>query len=311
MTVKSLKIGTRGSPLALIQTGLVERALVAAHPGLAVERVIIKTSGDWRPEDGETRLSEVQGGKGLFAREIERALMDREIDCAVHSLKDMPSVLPDGLALDHVLERGDVRDAFVSYKYKSVAELPQGAKVGSSSLRRQSFILKERPDVDVAPIRGNVQTRLDKVKDGQFDATFLALAGLQRLDIKGDFIHPVSAQDMIPACGQAIIAIETRIDDTNTRTLLDAIHHTQSGLCGYIERAALQVLDGSCHTPIGAYARYEGAQIRFDLVVASGDGKRIYEDHAIGTVQNKRDAEEFGRALALKLKPRVPSDIFS
>jgi len=311
MSAKSLKIGTRGSPLALIQTGLVDQALQAAHPGLATERVIIRTSGDWKPEDGETRLSETQGGKGLFAREIERALMDREIDCAVHSLKDMPSFLPEGLALDHVLERADPRDAFVSYKYKSLSELPKGAKVGSSSLRRQSFILKDRSDLDVAPIRGNVQTRLDKLKDGQFDATFLALAGLQRLNVNGDFIHPVSVEDMTPACGQGIIAVETRIDDTGTRKLLDAINHKPTALCGIIERAALQVLDGSCHTPIGAYARYEGEAVLFDLVVSSGDGTRTYQDSAKGIVRSEKEAEEFGRALALKLKPLVPPDIFS
>ncbi len=311
MTLKSLKIGTRGSPLALIQTGLVEAALAAAYPGLATERVIIRTSGDWKPEDGETRLSETQGGKGLFAREIERALMDGEIDCAVHSMKDMSSFLPQGLGLDHVLKRGDPRDAFVSHKYKSMSELPKGAKVGSSSLRRQSFILKDRPDLDVAPIRGNVQTRLDKLKDGQFDATFLALAGVQRLNLQGDFIHPVSVEDMIPACGQAIIAIETRIDDVTTRKLFDAISDKPTALCGIVERAALQVLDGSCHTPIGAYARYEGDAVLFDLVVSSCDGTRVYQNSAKGIVRNEKEAEEFGRALALKLKPLVPPDIFS
>lgn len=308
MTAQIVKIGTRGSPLALRQTEMVEDALHKAHPTIEIERVIIKTSGDWRPEEGETRLSEVEGGKGLFAREIEKALLAGEIDCAVHSMKDMPSFLPEGLALDHCLPRADVRDAFVSFRFKSLMDLPQGAKIGSSSLRRQSFILNKRPDLVVAPIRGNVQTRLDKIKDGQFDATFLAMAGMTRLGITGHFIHPV--EEMVPACGQGIVTIETRMDDTKTRDLLNAIHHKSTGLAGYIERAALQVLDGSCHTPIGAYAREEGDEIVFDLVVGSCDGKRIFEEKAQARISTKEEAERFGRDVALKLKPRVPADIF-
>lgn len=308
MDGKILKIGTRGSPLAIRQTEMAILALNKAHPELKIEFVIIKTSGDWKPSDGETKLSESEGGKGLFAREIEIALLAGEIDCAVHSMKDMASFLPEGLALDHCLERADPRDAFISFQYKSLDELPQGAKVGSSSLRRQSHILGKRPDLDVAPIRGNVHTRLEKVKDGQFDATFLAMAGLNRLGISGDFIRPL--EDMVPACGQGIVTIETRKDDADTRSLLDAIHHKSTGLAGYIERAALQVLDGSCHTPIGAYARLEGNEMLFDLVVGSGDGKRIFEETASAEINTKEQAEEFGRATALKLKPRVPSDIF-
>lgn len=308
MTGKILKIGTRGSPLAIKQTEMTILALNAAHPALKIEFVIIKTSGDWKPSDGETRLSEVDGGKGLFAREIEKALLAGEIDCAVHSMKDMPSFLPEGLALDHTLEREDPRDAFVSFKYGFLEDLPKGAKVGSSSLRRQSYILSQRPDLDVAPIRGNVHTRLAKLQDGQFDATFLAMAGLNRLDISGDFIYPL--EDMVPACGQGIVAIETRSKDDETRSILDAIHHVETGYAGYIERAALQVLDGSCHTPIGAYARIENGDIVFDLVVGSGDGMRIFKESATARIASKADAESFGRDVALKLKPRVPADIF-
>lgn len=308
MTAKTLRIGTRGSPLALRQTEMVEEALRAVYPDLAMERVVILTSGDWKPEHGETKLSEAEGGKGLFAREIEKALLAGEIDAAVHSMKDMASFLPEGLALDHVLPRADVRDAFVSFDYTSFEDLPQGAVVGSSSLRRQSFILSKRPDLDVRPIRGNVQTRLDKVKDGQFAATFLAMAGLSRLGITGDFIHPVA--DMVPACGQGIVAIETRSNDAQTRSIFDCIHHAETGLCGVIERAALQVLDGSCHTPIGAYARREGAEIVLDLVVGSGDGKRIYEERDSASISNTEQAEAFGRTVAERLKPRVPADIF-
>lgn len=308
MTIQTLKIGTRGSPLALKQTAMVEEALGRSCPDVRVERVIIQTSGDWKPEQGETKLSEAQGGKGLFAREIEKALLAGEIDAAVHSMKDMPSFLPEGLSLDHVLPRADVRDAFISFEYKSLEDLPQGAIVGSSSLRRQSFILNKRPDLVVMPIRGNVQTRIDKVKDGQFAATFLAMAGLSRLGITGDFVHPLDA--MVPACGQGIVAIETRSNDAQTRSIFDSIHDVETGFCGMMERAALQVLDGSCHTPIGAYARRKGEEILFDLVVGSGDGKRIYEERGSASIASDKEAEEFGRAVALKLKPRVPADIF-
>ncbi len=310
MTVKTLKIGTRGSPLALKQTAMVEAALHKTHPAIETERVVIKTSGDWKPEDGEKPLSETEGGKGLFAKEIEEALMAGKIDCAVHSMKDMPSFLPAGLVLDHVLPRADARDAFISKKAKSYMNLPHGAVVGTSSLRRQSFLLSKRPDLKTVPLRGNVQTRLDKLDAGQADATFLAMAGLNRLGLSGDFIHPIDTAEMTPACGQGIVCIETRDNDEITRELLDAIHCDKTGLCGYIERAALQILDGSCHTPIGAYARFENGEVVFDLVVGSCDGKRMFEEKARGVVSSKEDAIKFGQDIANKLKPRVPADIF-
>lgn len=305
-----LKIGTRGSPLALRQTGMVASAIQAAHPGLEILTTVIKTSGDWKPEDGERRLSEVEGGKGLFAREIERALLAGEIDCAVHSMKDMPSFLPEGLALDHVMERADPRDVFISHKATSYMDLPQGAVVGTSSLRRQSIVLAKRPDLKVVPLRGNIQTRLAKLDEGQVDATFLALAGLSRLGIEGGNIYPISIEDMLPACGQAILAIETRQSDSKTRALLDVIHHNITGLCSYTERAALQTLDGSCHTPIGAYARYEGGRMLFDVAVAYGDGHAVFSENGSADVQDRKSAEAFGHMLAAKLKARVPSDIF-
>ena len=306
-----LKIGTRGSPLAVAQTAMVEGLLLAAHPNIRLERVIIKTSGDWKPEDGEKRLSEVEGGKGLFAREIEKALLNGSIDCAVHSMKDMPSFLPEGLALDHVLERADARDAFISRKVSSYMDLPQGAVVGTSSLRRQAFLLSRRPDLKVVPLRGNVATRLAKLDDGQVDATFLAMAGLHRLSMQGDYIHALPIAEMLPACGQGIIAIETREQDLETRALLDYIHDPQTGICAAAERAALQVLDGSCHTPIGAYAQIEGQELLFDLVVASGDGTCVFSETARAPVTDPASADAFGRAVAQTLKSRAPSDIFT
>jgi len=312
MTLKTLKIGTRGSPLALAQTAEVAKLLKEAHPDLSLTRVIIKTSGDWKPEDGETKLSEAEGGKGLFAREIEKALLENKIDCAVHSLKDMASVLPDGLVLDHVLKRADVRDAFISHKAKTLDELPKGAIVGTSSTRRSSFILSQRPDVQCVPIRGNVQTRLEKLEAGQVDATYLAMAGLGRLNISGDFIHPVEVGEMLPACGQGIIAIETKESDADVRSLLDSIHHRKTGLCSYVERAALRVLDGSCHTPIGAYARFKEGKLLFNLVLSSLDGKEMYEEAVQAeNILTKQDAVNLGAVTAKKIKVTAPKSLFT
>lgn len=311
MTKPVLKIGTRGSPLALTQTRMVEARLLAAYPGLGIEIVTIKTSGDWVPSDGEKRLSEIEGGKGLFAREIEKALLAGDIDCAVHSMKDMPSFLPEGLALDHALERADARDAFICRRASSYTDLSPAAVIGTSSLRRQAFVLARRPDLKIATLRGNVATRLEKLDDGQVDATFLAMAGLTRLGMSGDYIHPVSVDEMVPACGQGIIAIETRKDDMRTREMMESIHVNEAGLCGAAERSALQILDGSCHTPIGAHARIAGSRMSFDLVVAYGDGRALFEDRAAEDIRDNRDAAEFGAVIASRLKERVPADIFA
>jgi hydroxymethylbilane synthase len=311
MKTPALKIGTRGSPLALIQTAMVEDALRAAHPELTIQRVVIKTSGDWKPEDGEKRLSEIEGGKGLFVREIEKALMDGSIDCAVHSTKDMPSFLPEGLALEHMLPRANPFDAFICRKYSSFMDLPRGAVVGTTSMRRQAFLLAKRPDLKVVPLRGNVQTRIAKLDEGQVDATFLAMAGLQRLNLAGEsFVHPLGADDMLPACGQGTISVETRDNDLPTHDLLSCLHHSETGLCTFVERLGLQILDGSCHTPIGAFARYEDGKMRFDLEVASTDGAQLYSESARQIVSDRAEAEEFGRAVASRLKARIPADIF-
>lgn len=301
-----IRLGTRGSKLALAQAAQVNVALARAHPALTVETVIIKTEGDWKPQDGETRLSEAQGGKGMFAREIERALMDGDIDIGVHSLKDMPSFLPDGLRIDHVLEREDPRDAFVSFKYASMGLLPKGAVVGTSSLRRQSILLSSRPDIMVVPLRGNVDTRLQKIKDGMADATFLAMAGLNRLGLSGDMIHPIETHDMLPACGQGIIGIETREDDAVTRGLMDSIHHKQTGLAASAERAVLKILDGSCHTPIGAFAVISGGRMQLRAMVASPDGMKIYEDRVDADVGTDERAMAVGGDLGRALKSMLP-----
>ncbi len=307
MTDRILKIGTRGSPLALKQTQMVVDALSAAHPGLLYDVVVIKTSGDWKPEEGENRLSEKQGGKGLFIKEIETALMDGRIDCAVHSMKDVPSYLPELASVHHVLPRADMRDALLSFKAQTIETLPQGAVVGTSSLRRQAFLLHRRPDLKVVPLRGNVQTRIDKLQDGQVDATFLAMAGLNRLKVEGDYIYPLSTDTMLPACGQGIVALETRKDDSATRTLLDAIHHAETGLCAAAERAALQTLDGSCHTPIGAYAKVQGDDMSLIVAVAALDGTQLWQEGATQKISGIQNAADMGHAVAQILKDRLPA----
>ncbi len=306
MSASVLKIGTRGSPLALKQAEMVKQALSAAHPDLPLEIVTIKTSGDWRPAEGETRLSELQGGKGLFIKEIEAALMEGAIDCAVHSLKDVPSYLPELAAVDHVLPRADARDALLSFSAQSIDTLPQGAVVGTSSLRRQAFLLHRRSDLKVVPLRGNVQTRIDKLKDGQVDATFLAMAGLRRLEIDGDFIHPLTADTMLPACGQGIIGIETRRDDALVRAFLDPLHDQPTGLCAAAERAALQTLDGSCHTPIGAHARVNGDELSLIVAVAAPDGAHLWQEGASEKITDVQAAAEMGHRIARKLKTGLP-----
>jgi hydroxymethylbilane synthase len=306
MTKQTLKIGTRGSRLALIQTDMVMAALMAAHPGLTVEKVIIKTSGDWKPADGETRLAEEQGGKGLFAREIEKAMLDGAVDCGVHSLKDMSSFLPEGLVINHVLPREDVRDALISARYKTIDDLPPGAVIGTSSLRRQAFMLAHRPDLNIVPLRGNVETRLQKLKDGQVDATLLAMAGLNRMGLADEATCILEPEDMLPACGQGAVCIETRDGDEDTQRLFDALHCHETGLCVFAEREVLAVLDGSCHTPIGAYAVLEKGVLYLRALVASEDGQALYYESARGEVEGPLGAKAFGHDLGRKLKAALP-----
>lgn len=301
-----LRIGTRGSQLALTQTGMVARLLRAAHPGLEVEVVEIKTSGDWKPADGETRLSAAAGGKGLFAKEIEQAILEGRVDCGVHSLKDMPSFLPEGLVIEHVLPREDARDAFLSNEFASIDALPPGAVVGTSSMRRQAFLLARRPDLKIVPLRGNVPTRIEKLRDGQVDATLLALAGLNRLGLSHEIASVIPVEEMTPAAGQGIVGIEIRADDARARNLFDAIHCRGTGLRAAAERAALAALDGSCHTPIGAHAVLEGENMHLDIVVASPDGTEIYREVCTRVAANDDDAALMGRQAGEALKKRLP-----
>jgi hydroxymethylbilane synthase len=292
-----LRIGTRGSPLALAQAHMV-RGLLAAAQGVAedaIEIVVIRTSGDMiqdRP------LAEV-GGKGLFTKEIEQALLDGRIDLAVHSAKDMVTFLPEGLALTACLAREDVRDVLVSHVAKSVADLPKGATIGTASLRRQAQMLRLRPDLKVVPMRGNVGTRLDKLKRGEADATILALAGMKRLGVAHEATAILGTDQFLPAVGQGAIAIETRADDEATRRVLDKINHEATLTALIVERAFLAVLDGSCRTPIAGHATIDDGKISFRGLIAKPDGSESFETARTGLIAN---AAAIGADAAHELK---------
>ena len=306
-----LRIGTRGSKLAMVQTHTVAGLLRARHPGLEIEIVEILTSGDWKPEHGETRLSESEGGKGLFAREIEKAMLDGRVDCGVHSMKDMASFLPEGLVIDHMLLREDPRDAFLANDCKTLGELKTGAVMGTSSLRRQAMLLAKRPDLKIVSLRGNVPTRIEKLRAGKVDATMLALSGLKRLGLAHEVASVLSVEEMVPAAGQGAVGIEIRQDDAAVRALFDPLNHEETLLRVNAERAALQVLDGSCHTPIGAHAVLEGDKMSLHVLVAAPDGMRSYEERSAGGVTSVEQARALGKALGEKLKVRVPPDVLA
>lgn len=306
---QKLRIGTRGSQLALTQTRLVESALKFAHPDLQIEIVEILTSGDWKPAHGETRLMEAKGGKGQFAHEIEQRILGGDIDCGVHSLKDMPSFLPEGLKIEHFMPREDPRDVFISQKYKTLTDMPVGAVIGTSSLRRQAFVLAQRPDLKIVPLRGNVPTRLEKLAQGQVDGMYLAMAGLSRLGLTSHATHILDADEFLPACGQGIIGVECRIGDKEVSALFDKISCAQTALAATAERAALQVLDGSCHTPVGAYARLENGRMTLRVAVAEPDGTAMFADKIEGPVVTLEDARTMGQVIGHRLKPRLPAGI--
>ena len=303
---KTLKIGTRGSPLALAQAHETRARLMEVFdlPVEAFEIVVITTSGD-RIQDRP--LKEV-GGKGLFTKEIEEALLSGNIDIAVHSMKDMPVLQPGGLLLDCYLPREDVRDAFVSLGMSVISELVEGAVVGTSSLRRKAQLLNRRPDLQVVEFRGNVQTRLRKLNDGVAEATFLAKAGLNRLDAKEVPHTAIDASDMLPAVAQGAIGIERRADDHNTAALLEALHHTATGQQLVAERAFLTALDGSCETPIAGLAELDGGSLRLRGEVLRVDGSEVLSDDMSGAIE---DAAELGRVMAAALLARAGDDFFS
>lgn len=303
MSTPWLRIGTRGSPLALAQAHETRRRLALAHglPDEHVEIVVIKTSGDLiqdRP------LSEV-GGKGLFTRELDLAQLEGSIDLAVHSAKDLPTLLPEGLIIAGYLPREDVRDAFIGGAAKVLEDLPQGARVGSASLRRQAMIRRLRPDLQVELLRGNVQTRLKKVESGEFAATLLALAGLRRLGLADKATSILPLETFPPACGQGAIALTARADDSQLLANLASIVDAATGHALAAERAFLTLLDGSCRTPIAGHATISGNILNFYGLVLRPDGSAIFDSRTSGPVEQAR---ELGEAAAKDILACAPSD---
>jgi len=287
-------IGTRSSKLALWQADYVAERLRQEYPGLVVEERLMTTKGD---KILDAPLAKI-GGKGLFTKELEQAMLAGEIDLAVHSLKDMPTEVPDGLTITAITERYDPGDAFVSNRYASLADLPQGAVVGTSSLRRKAQLLHARPDLVVKDLRGNVNTRLKKLDAGEYDAAVLAVAGLKRLGF-GARITEVLPQSMIlPAVGQGALAIEARTDDKTVRDLVAFLNDEATVCCAKAERAFLARVEGGCQVPVGVYATPDGDALNVEAVIASLDGKRLYRDSVHGA---KTEAEQLGTTLADKL----------
>ena len=296
-----LRIGTRGSGLALAQAAAVADAL-RGH-GAGAEIVTIRTEGDRR---AEARLADI-GGKGLFVREIEAALLAGEIDIAVHSLKDLPAELPDGLMLAAYPRREDPRDVLVTREaWEGLAGLPAGARLGTSSLRRQALALAVRPDLAVIPLRGNVDTRLRKLDEAQCDATVLAAAGLARLGIHPPHAYPLELEQFVPAVGQGILAVEARELDTDVLEVLGRLDDEATRACALAERAYLRRLGASCLTPMAGHAMVEYASIRMTGVVASEDGRHVLRDGVTGAPE---DAEEIGRWLAESLLAQGAGDV--
>ena len=300
-----LRIGTRGSALALVQARLVQRLLAEAH-GVDPERIeihAITTSGDTLKD---APLSEV-GGKGLFSKEIEAALDANEVDIGVHSSKDMATTLPDGLRLAAFLEREDIRDAFVSLRAKSVDELPRGARLGSSSLRRAAQMLRARPDLQIVPFRGNVDTRLRKLADGVADATLLAVAGLNRLGRQAEITSYLDPDRFPPAPAQGAIGLEIRETDQRTADLIAPLNHAPTTTAVLAERALLGALDGSCRTAIGAVTRLDGKTLRLKGEILSPDGQIAIFGELEGPAA---EPAEIGHELGQILRDKAGSDFF-
>lgn len=292
---KKLVVGTRSSQLALWQADYVISCLQQHYPGLEIEKRLMTTKGD---QILNAPLAKI-GGKGLFTKELETAMLEGEIDLAVHSLKDMPVVVPEGLVITAITERADPGDALVSPRYNSFEELPQGAKVGTSSLRRKAQLLHARPDLQIHDLRGNVNTRLRKMEEEGFDAIILAAAGLKRLGFQ-DRIRQLLPQTLcLPAVGQGALAIETRLADVATREMLAFLNDPATRACTTAERSFLAAVEGGCQVPVGVYAvMNEAQQLQVEAIIASLDGKTLLRDSLIGAAD---DAQQMGTELANKL----------
>lgn len=313
--MQKLRIGTRGSPLALKQTDTVIAALKKVQPSIAVEKEIILTSGDWKPEHGETPLKADAGGKALFAKEIEQALLDGRIDAAVHSMKDIETILPDGLCIPWMLPREDVRDVVVlsdlSKSIQKFNDIPDDYVSGTTSARRQAFLLNKRPDIKVDPLRGNVQTRINKVRGGMVDFTFLAAAGLKRMGLENEIAFYLEPEEFLPSSGQGAVGIEVLRSRQEGMSIFSQINCSETYVCVMCERAVLEALEGSCHTPIGAYATYKDGEIWLRACVASLDGQQIFkeEERIALEICDVKKAQNFGLSIGQKLKTIVPHGV--
>lgn len=292
--MKTLKIATRQSPLALWQAEYIRARLQELHPDLTVELVKFVTQGD---KILDTPLAKI-GGKGLFVKELEAALLDGRADLAVHSMKDVPMALPEGLTLAVICEREDPLDAFVSNQFEKFADLPQGAKVGTSSLRRKSQILKQRPDLQIIDLRGNVGTRLAKLDDGQYDAIILASAGLKRLGLSERIRHCLTPDISLPAVGQGALGLECRAADNEVLSLIQPLLHQETDVCVRAERAFNAYLEGGCQVPIAGYATLQNGQIHIEGRVGSTDGQTLLRAELTDEASN---AQQLGENLARNL----------
>ena len=300
--MKTLKIATRQSPLALWQAEHIRSRLNQLYPDLTVELVKFVTQGD---KILDTPLAKI-GGKGLFVKELEAALLDGRADLAVHSMKDVPMHLPDGLSLAVICEREDPFDAFVSNQYQHFNELPQGAKVGTSSLRRKCQILQQRPDLEIIDLRGNVGTRLSKLDEGLYDAIILASAGLKRLALADRIRHSLSAEISLPAVGQGALGLECRSNDSALLKLIEPLQHQETSNCVRAERAFNAYLEGGCQVPIAGYATLRNDQIQIEGRVGSVDGKVILKAQRVGAIEQ---AEQLGEQLAQDLLAQGAGDL--
>jgi hydroxymethylbilane synthase len=308
MSSPLLRIGTRGSALALAQAAELAARLGAAHAALkapgAIETMVIRTSGD---AAGAKSLADL-GGKGLFTKEIEEALLDRRIDLAVHSLKDLPTFLPEGLALAAHLPREDARDGWVSPRATRLADLPPGASVGTSSPRRSAQLRFQRADLRILPLRGNVDTRLRKLDEGEVDATIVAMAGVKRLGLAHRITAALAPEEMLPAAAQGAIGVEIREDDAEARALLAAIDDTPTALRVTAERAVLAALGGSCRTPIAALAELgDGGTLHLRAMIIRPDGSERLAAERRGRAS---EARALGQDAGDELRRRAPADFF-
>jgi hydroxymethylbilane synthase len=304
MASETVKIATRKSPLALWQAEEVARRLVEAHPGLEVELVRMVTRGD---KILDSPLAKV-GGKGLFVKELEQGMLDGRADLAVHSMKDVPVEFPDGLHLPVVLSREDPRDAFVSERYASLAELPADARVGTSSLRRQLQLRERHPELRIADLRGNVNTRLKKLDDGEFDAIILAAAGLKRLGFEARITALLSPEESLPAIGQGAIGIECRRDDTRINGLVEVLSDSETQVRVRAERAMNARLQGGCQVPIAGYAELDGERLQLRGLVGHPDGQRVYRATHAGPANQP---EDLGQRVAEDLLGQGAGQILS